>query len=142
MFDIDPCLEKEAAAFDMSQSQCQRKPKGDLAITISPQQSGKKTKRINLNKRNHYGEYPLHIACKKGKLDDIRQILRTSGVNVNVTDHNKNTPLHEAVMRGNLEGVQLLLNFVPYPSVTSFFKPAAASSPNNKASVNTNKVRQ
>lgn len=91
---------------------------------LSTATGNKKT--VYLDTRNQYGEYPLHLACKRRNLPNVRAILSTTGVNVNVTDHNSNTPLHEAVENGFIDVVKELLNFKPpYPSVKNFFSPKA-----------------
>jgi len=91
---------------------------------LSTATGNKKT--VYLDKRNQYGEFPLHLACRRRNLPNIRAILSTTGVNVNVTDNNLNTPLHEAVEHGFIDVVKELLNFKPpYPSVQNFFSPKA-----------------
>lgn len=94
--------------------------------------------RIDLKKRNQYGEYQIHLACKKGDVAKLRQILQTPGVEVNVTDHAGNTPLHEAVLAGSADCVQLLLEFGLQPTIDFFFlvtppkKAAAGAAPAKK----------
>ena len=73
---------------------------------LSTATGNKKT--VYLDKRNQYGEFPLHLACRRRNLPNVRAILGTTGVNVNVTDNNLNTPLHEAVENGFIDVVKVI----------------------------------
>ncbi len=61
-----------------------------------------------VNKRNKFGEAPLHIACKRGDPDRACALL-SSGADPNARDHNGWTPLHEACVAGSAECVRALL---------------------------------
>lgn len=69
------------------------------------------TAKINLKKRNQYGEYEIHKACKRLGTASIWHVSGNFRVDVNVTDNNKNTALHEAVENNQLECIKTLLNF-------------------------------
>jgi len=117
------------------------KPKisGNARVTAVLTNAAGKKRSVPLNKGNQYGELPLHMACKKNNLVNVREILNTTGVNVNVTDNNMNTPLHEAVEHGYVDIVKELLNFKPpYPSVQNFFSPKTekTNTSNNSQYVN------
>ena len=64
----------------------------------------------NPNKKNKYGETLVHLACKKGDLNKLAQLLNCKNVNINAKDNNGWTPLHEAVCHGQLRCVQMLLH--------------------------------
>ena len=80
------------------------------------------SKRIfDFKSRNKYGEYKIHTVCKQGDAERLQAMLMCQGVDVNVVDNNLNTPLHEAVDNKRLDCVQLLLNFVPFKTMDSFY---------------------
>ncbi|GJQ74082.1 hypothetical protein Trydic_g19004 [Trypoxylus dichotomus] len=59
-------------------------------------------------KRNPKGETPLHLACKRGKLDKVQELIE-SGVDINAIDWGNWSPLHEAVHSKHFECIKLLL---------------------------------
>lgn len=61
-------------------------------------------------KRNNKGETALHIACRLGKIDRIKELL-SLGANTNTKDNAGWTPLHEVVQNGRLDLVTLLLQY-------------------------------
>lgn len=61
-------------------------------------------------KRNTKGETALHVACRLGKIDKIKELL-SSGANTNTKDNAGWTPLHEVVQNGRLDLVKLLLQY-------------------------------
>jgi len=60
--------------------------------------------------RNHWGRTPLHEACKYGRIEVARLLLKR-GADVNAVDQygNERTPLHEAVAPGDSAITELLL---------------------------------
>mmetsp|Transcript_10662 Transcript_10662/g.18835 ORF Transcript_10662/g.18835 Transcript_10662/m.18835 type:complete len:430 (+) Transcript_10662:700-1989(+) len=53
-------------------------------------------------------ESPLHIACRNGTPDDVRELL-LAGAEIEARDNNHATPLHAAAVAGNELIVQMLL---------------------------------
>ena len=65
---------------------------------------------IDVNLLNDDGDSALAIACKKGNLEIVENLLRKSGVDLNIQfGKSKNTLLHYASKGGNLEIVKYLL---------------------------------
>lgn len=64
----------------------------------------------DINKRNAKGETRLHVACVKGKLEDVKALL-VDGANPNTKDYAGWTPLLEAAHHGFLEIADLLLKY-------------------------------
>jgi len=63
----------------------------------------------DINKRNNKGETKLHVACCKGQLRTVEELLR-SNASVNVTCNAGWTPLHEASLNGHLRVVDQLIS--------------------------------
>ncbi|KAJ8703766.1 hypothetical protein PYW07_013060 [Mythimna separata] len=80
----------------------------DLSETINSNLSSKFNK--NNEKRNNKGETALHICCRLGKVDRIKELL-SLGSNTNTKDNAGWTPLHEVVQNGRLDLVTLLLQY-------------------------------
>ena len=139
--DDDPLTPDQPSSGNMLDENMEKKNGGSVKAnkktpTKPSKQSAKSPKqpKINLKKRNQYGEYEIHKACKTGNGEYLVRILATHGVDVNVTDNNKNTALHEAVENNQLECIKTLLNFVPFKTMDSFFpltpkRGAAATEP-------------
>ena len=81
----------------------------DVNIPVARQSS-------NPNKKNQFGETPVHTACKKGQLARLSELLNCKAVNINARDNNGWTPLHEAVCHGHLACVRELLLFKTCPA--------------------------
>lgn len=66
---------------------------------------------IGLESTTECGEYPIHIAVKRGKLDEVKSLI-SAGVNLDVTtdDGFEFSPLHYAIGRKYFEIIKLLLN--------------------------------
>ncbi|XP_060536113.1 BRCA1-associated RING domain protein 1-like [Cylas formicarius] len=60
-------------------------------------------------KLNAKGESLLHLACKRKKVEDVRQLVEQK-VDINIKDYAGWVPLHEAVQSQNIEIVQILLH--------------------------------
>ena len=129
---------ESAETLSQDPEKCDKDKPNGSKVLLSPASGGglKKSSRsslgINLRSRNPYGEYPIHLACKKGDAERLKKILQMPEVDVNVVDYNNNTPLHEAVLNGRIECVKLLLNFVPHPTIDNFF-PAISKQGNSPA---------
>lgn len=63
---------------------------------------------------------PLHIAARKGELEDIA-VLITHGADVNVRGDLGNTPLHQAAMAGQTRAVSRLLELGADPALRNEF---------------------
>ncbi|XP_046393207.1 BRCA1-associated RING domain protein 1-like isoform X2 [Ischnura elegans] len=66
------------------------------------------TARKAANKRNAKGETPLQVACKKGILKQVQELI-ANGANPNVKDNFGWTPLHEAIQYSHIEIVKELI---------------------------------
>lgn len=66
---------------------------------------------IGLESTTECGEYPIHIAVKRGKLDEVKSII-CAGVNLDVTtdDGFEFSPLHYTIGRKHFEIMKLLLH--------------------------------
>ncbi len=60
------------------------------------------------NQRGAVDDTPLHIAARKGELDDV-EVLLQNGADVDIAGDLGNTPLHYAAMSGKIEMVKKLL---------------------------------
>jgi len=74
--------------------------------------------RNNLEKKNTKGESKLHIACNKGSVAEVKELLGL-GANPNTQDHAGWTPLHDVVSHNRLDLAELLLAAEAKPSVPS-----------------------
>ena len=78
-----------------------------------------KTKQAeNLEKKNKKGESKLHVACNRGSLETVSELL-TLGANPNSQDHAGWTPLHDVVAANRLDVAEVLLAAEANPSVPS-----------------------
>jgi hypothetical protein len=94
-------------------------------VTPSPRKTEVK---IDVRKKNKFGETPLHLVCKNknGSMERLEMILATPNVDVNARDNNGWTALHEAIGAGRAECVKRLLAYNPrtidyFLMVTSHF---------------------
>ncbi|XP_067005657.2 BRCA1-associated RING domain protein 1 isoform X2 [Anabrus simplex] len=102
-------------AKDSPQEQTESKPDhhiSDPPMLNSPGHQKSNPTRHSLNKeimkRNKKGETPLHVACIKGDIKRIEELLE-AGASPCTKDNAGWTPLHEAVSKGYKDIVQLLL---------------------------------
>ena len=87
------------------------------SATVEPPKTTKTTVKVgNLEKKNKKGETPLHVACGKGHLDRVGQLL-DEGANPNTQDNAGWTPLHEVASCGRIEIAKLLLKAGANPTV-------------------------
>ena len=95
------------------------KLKGIKKTEASSKVPEEKTKQVdNLEKKNKKGESKLHVACNKGTVETVSELLRL-GANPNSQDHAGWTPLHEVVADNRLDLAQVLLGAEANPSVPS-----------------------
>lgn len=73
---------------------------------------------LALEKKNKKGETPLHAACAKGCLENVKSLL-AEGASASTQDHAGWTPLHETATTGMLDMARLLLEAGARPSVPS-----------------------
>ncbi|KAL7671377.1 hypothetical protein ACOME3_006276 [Neoechinorhynchus agilis] len=59
--------------------------------------------------RNAKGETPLHLACIRGQLKNVKKLIEASRHPINVRDNNGWLPLHEAINHNHLEVARYLL---------------------------------
>lgn len=64
----------------------------------------------NVDRKNKYGETPLHVACFFGD-ERIVEMLLKYGSNVDEQNNNGFTPLHKATYNGHEKVIQLLLDY-------------------------------
>lgn len=81
-------------------------------------------------KLNARGETPLHLACKKNKIEETRQLVE-SMFDVNAKDYAGWAPLHEAIQSGSVSIVEYLLKQkclvnIPGPDYTTPLHQAAS----------------
>lgn len=58
--------------------------------------------------RGYVDDTPLHIAARKGDLDDLRAFIEY-GVNLDIEGDLGNTPLHQACLCGQLDSAKILV---------------------------------
>lgn len=81
-------------------------------------------------KLNARGETPLHLACKKNKIEETRQLVALM-YDVNAKDYAGWAPLHEAIQSGSVNIVEYLLKQkclvnIPGPEYTTPLHQAAS----------------
>ncbi|EBS7633454.1 ankyrin repeat domain-containing protein [Salmonella enterica] len=64
---------------------------------------------ISVNQPGIFGNYPIHVACVRGSMDEINALIH-GGADINALGELGNTPLHEAIGQNNVEVVRLLLH--------------------------------
>ena len=74
--------------------------------------------RNTLEKKNVKGESKLHVACNKGEVEKVKELLR-AGADPNTQDHAGWTPLHDVVSNNRLDIARILLEAEANPSVPS-----------------------
>lgn len=76
------------------------------------------------NQRGAVDDSPLHIAARKGELQDV-EVLVAHGGNINSIGDLGNSPLHQAALSGHEAMVRLLLNLGADPSIKNEFSQTA-----------------
>ncbi|XP_040578777.1 uncharacterized protein [Lepeophtheirus salmonis] len=104
------------------------------SLSSTPRKTNNSIRKMNISvdKRNAYGETPLHIACKRGNLERVYAILSCPKVDVNAKDHNGWTPLHEACSNNMVGCVKALLDFKPADILSYLFAKGSKSSSQKK----------
>jgi ankyrin repeat protein len=74
--------------------------------------------------RGAVDDTPLHIAARKGELEDICGLIRY-GADVNCRGDLGNTPLHNAALNGHADAVKKLLELGADPSLRNEFSETA-----------------
>lgn len=64
----------------------------------------------DVNQRGNFGNTPLHVACVRGKLDEIEALL-VAGADINIRGELDNTCLHDAAGQGYIAVVKKLLEY-------------------------------
>ncbi|XP_011169381.1 BRCA1-associated RING domain protein 1 isoform X2 [Solenopsis invicta] len=87
----------------------------------------------NINKPNHRGETPLHVACLKRNVEQIKHLF-INGANLNTKDAAEWTPLQEVVSYGYTEICALLLECGASPNISGFNqrRPLHEATKNNR----------
>ncbi|KII67819.1 Tonsoku-like protein [Thelohanellus kitauei] len=77
----------------------------------SPKNTKTNTKQttFNLNKRNSQGETPLHLACIKGNVDQVKKLIDL-GADIHSRDYCGWLALHEACNHGYVDIVRILVD--------------------------------
>ena len=75
---------------------------------------------VDVNQVLSDGDRPIHIACVRGSLDDVRAFLE-GGADVNAKGDLGDTPLHHAASRGLLDIMRVLLSHGADPSAKNEF---------------------
>lgn len=78
----------------------------------------------NPNQRGAVDDSPLHIAARKGEIEDLEVMLGHGG-DANIVGDLGNTPLHQAAMSGRAAAVALLLKHGAKPSIKNEFDQTA-----------------
>ncbi len=76
------------------------------------------------NQRGAVDDTPLHIAARKGALDDV-EVLLQNGAAIDIAGDLGNTPLHYAAMSGKTEAVNKLLACGANPRLANEFGQTA-----------------
>jgi len=108
-----------------------KQPLRQLASTSPATQTGKPKPKIQVSKKNKYGETAVHTAARAANTARLAECLATPGVDINCRDNNDFTPLHEAVAKNRIESVRLLLQYRNTRTMDTFFQ-AAGSSPTRR----------
>ncbi|XP_071945230.1 SMC5-SMC6 complex localization factor protein 1-like [Antedon mediterranea] len=85
------------------------------------------TDHFKINKRNGKGETSLQVACIKGHLARVKELLSVPGIDVNSQDNAGWTALHEACNKGNVACVRELLRFKPTKTIMHYFDTSKAT---------------
>lgn len=93
-----------------------KNPECDLIANVDYNPSEKKLHRIF--KHSSKKTSPLHIACSKGDLENVKKLIQKENANVMKQDPSGLFPLHTAIINNKADCVKLLLNnFACSPNV-------------------------
>jgi ankyrin repeat protein len=79
---------------------------------------------VDVNQRGAVDDSPLHIASRKGEIEDI-EVLLSNGADINLAGDLGNTPLHQAAMTGKTEAIKKLLSHGANSRLTNEFGQTA-----------------
>ena len=65
--------------------------------------------KVNVNSQNDAGLTALHVACDRGIIVMVRELLMVEGIDINKEDKQQNTPLHTACISGEKDVVFALI---------------------------------
>jgi len=66
--------------------------------------------KVDVNAQNRAGITALHIACSKGNINMVKELLVVENLEINKKDIHKNTPLHAACVHGSQSIVKALID--------------------------------
>ena len=66
-------------------------------------------RKVNVNSQNYAGLTALHVACNRGIIIMVRELLAVEGIDINKEDEQQNTPLHTACISGEKDVVFALI---------------------------------
>nr|WGO62760.1 ankyrin repeat protein [Wadden Sea poxvirus] len=76
---------------------------------------------LDVNKQNHDGDTPLHLACRREPTVDLINLLLDNGANINIKNNNGSTPLHRYVLEHpyhtTIDVMKLLLDKGANPNI-------------------------
>jgi len=65
--------------------------------------------KVNVNSKNDAGATALHVACERGMIAMVKELLLVKGIDINNKDEQENTPLHTACVGGDKDIVHALI---------------------------------
>uniref|UniRef100_A0A3P9HHS7 Uncharacterized protein n=1 Tax=Oryzias latipes TaxID=8090 RepID=A0A3P9HHS7_ORYLA len=65
---------------------------------------------LQINTRDASGQTPLHLACERGDLACVKELLEESQARTDIKDHNGETPMHSASKQNSPVIIQVKLN--------------------------------
>jgi ankyrin repeat protein len=78
----------------------------------------------DVNQIGNFDERPLHVACSRGRLDEVLALL-AAGAEIDAKGELANTPLHEAVAQDHVDIVRALLAHGASASIRNSFGETA-----------------
>lgn len=65
---------------------------------------------VDVNRSDVYGRIPLHYACRNGRVEMVRELLKVGAESVDVMDHDNFTPLIHSIVKRQLGCARLVLH--------------------------------